>query len=1003
MHNFTKRFQVESLLNVVLKSLTHSGRHDELGLENYPLMSACFLVQWILVLRINFQIAGRRQTCANPWGLLICYKNAGIRGTPIVLRINFQIAGRSGHCHTVTFQEIATPPSVTGSFPPQSALRSPATWQRNPNDTQTLILYPLSIEEVEAANLIRSDQTKVLDVELAKDRLPKDVVVIQRFLYDSIEFVALFKDVGDKEAPALVRWMETVKSLMFRLSHDFPTWNLPGLKIGTVMVYLNHLTYHLVETKMTSLEHLKFMASAIFHLICTALRSGGDPDKPELVSDVALKTYSMVCAAGQRVQKSADPDSDIALRQCYECYLLATACLNLDNTNKTRDGLKTAMDFILSYIDWQVKHGSVKYDVHDHEDMDFTSQMVSVAVRIFTAQPREVHCDTSLSFFTELFRLAKWQPSLVNKLYVCSGNLFSLKIRHPLFSFSDNAFEAVRALNYEKSTISTFPAKDTVIWLLWLLEILVTAEIKDEASATRFDELLEEHAYFADLLLQLTTLLTETSKPLQPSLVNALNHVTKMIPVTETAKKLLEPRALRLFSCLSCLAVRVAVREVLRVAGKAGQESKLQGRVYQLAVVCKLRLVYVQQFFTRMHSDPKAICEMGTHIKPVLTALIHMVALVDKKNLVDPESSAYRQIYKCLECAVYSIGSLGRNLRRSEQYTTAVAFLSQLWPVANVSSLTSMVTYHESLLICYRLVDQPQRALQVVKEAAALDPALLTDIVIKNLVKIAEEKSDVNILIFFKSLENDELRHVDILDRVVKCLLACQLTAIVFKHCQDLLTHLHGHSYPSATQRAVYWFLLAELMWTYGNKNVLVLDNKPYCMAVEAMNDLSQDESDNFTDYFCQAAFLVWEIKNRGASLRSIAKLSEHWDTRPRSRANRVGEPEPTPTAVSNQSGPRDASVRQQGLLPPATADFLVDSDLGLGTGSGSGGKSCGLGGGGKDGPGCVGSSDTVDGVEPVPVPSQPLFHSDPRTPTSTRTAQTGQRTTDKERKKTLS
>ena len=75
-----------------------------------------------------------------------------------------------------------------------------------------------------------------------------------------------------------------------------------------------------------------------------------------------------------------------------------------------------------------------------------------------------------------------------------------------------------------------------------------------------------------------------------------------MFPQTDLARNVLMPGTLRLCYRLSSLAVRVMVRELLKVAGKSCEEAKLQNKVYDLAFACKIRLAYIQQFVTKVHS-----------------------------------------------------------------------------------------------------------------------------------------------------------------------------------------------------------------------------------------------------------------------------------------------------------------------------------------------------------------------------------------------------------------
>ena len=114
----------------------------------------------------------------------------------------------------------------------------------------------------------------------------------------------------------------------------------------------------------------------MFYLLCSYIHTGVDADNPDLVPNIAHQTYSVVCAAGQRVQKSTS-STPLILRRCYELYFLAAACLNLDCTNKCRNGMKTATDFISAYVDWHSRVNDLK-NGNTIEDMDFTSALVGL-------------------------------------------------------------------------------------------------------------------------------------------------------------------------------------------------------------------------------------------------------------------------------------------------------------------------------------------------------------------------------------------------------------------------------------------------------------------------------------------------------------------------------------------------------------------------------------------------------------------------------------------------
>ncbi|GFR85207.1 hypothetical protein ElyMa_000690500 [Elysia marginata] len=629
-------------------------------------------------------------------------------------------------------------------------------------------------------------------------------------------------------------WLEIMRNLLPKLIDQFVTWNGKGLKIGTVLVYLNHLTYHLVETKMTVLENFKFLAVAMFYLLCTYVQSGGAADKSDLVPDVAHKTYSLVCAAGQRVQKSLVVTHPI-IQRCYELYFLGAACLNLDHTNSNRNGMKTATDFIVAYVDWFSRLKDSGQDDGVVLDANFNADLLSVAVKAYTAQPRDLYGDASLAFFMELFRLSEWQPVMAGKLFACDANLFEYETDNPLLQFSDAPSQSVIAINYKESvkipTLSNNEVKDLVMDLLRLSQTFVSSDLKDKTSAAALEKSLENHSHFHNTIHKIFTYLANSPKPVQPAVAKAVLMAVKVLPQTDDTRGLLGPKTLRLCYRLTSLAVRIAVRELLKVVGgRPEQEVKVQSKIYELALMCKARLAFLQQFVAKVHSDIEEMRDIAIYLKPCLTALTHMISQVDKKNLIDQQSAHYRQVYKCVECAVFNIGSIGRNLRRFEEFEIAVALLSQLWPVADI-------------------------------------PAL----------------------------------------RTVKDLLSGHQTATINAHSEKLLKKLRTSEHVPPQKRAVYTLLLAEVVWTSGDSTAsLTLERcngLAFNMACEALKDLAAYECHDLDDYLSQATFLVWEIRNRAACLKNIAKMKPIWERKFRNRPQ---------AATSTPSEPAEPAAHHQ-------------------------------------------------------------------------------------------
>ncbi|GFO39560.1 separin [Plakobranchus ocellatus] len=769
----------------------------------------------------------------------------------------------------------------------------------------------------------------ILDKELKHNKLPEDVAVLQRFLYESIEFVASFKGVGDGDCSALESWLKLMKDLLPVVVNQHAVWKGKGLKYSTVLVYLNHLTYQIVEAKLRCLSHFKVLASAMFNLLCACIHSG-EVDQPGLVTDVTHKTYSLLCAAGQRVQKS-ESCSYIEARRCYELYLLAAACLNLDSANKVRDGMKTARDFMSSYFhmcaEWDSKAAkSTSNNDDDFDDRDYISGLMDAAVRAYTAQPRDLYGDASLSYFMELFRISKWQRQLVNKLFDCDGNLFNYRVDKTLLTFSNDSFELLKASNLQKSNSVQLSAdskvKSTIMSLLRLSQIMVGTDIKDGHQAQQLEEQLAKNSHFDTTVEQILAFLCETAKPLRSSIGEALIIFLKNLSQIQTARQFLHVGTLRLCYRMSSLTVRVIVRDVLKFTSKQDQVLKLQAKIYDLAMACKARLNLLQAFVAKVHSDVDEMTAIASYVKPCLTALTHLVNVVNQKNLIDSSSNYYRQIQKCLECAVSSIGSIGRNLRRQEEYEVAVALLSRLWPVANVPELIPLVNYHESLVVCCKGAGQFEKVLTVMKECAALDVRLFTDTLLKILAKIAGEKPSIDLLSVFEPCSRSPKQHAQILGRAVKVMLTGQPAAGHAGHCKKILTALTIHPGLTTREKAVYKFLLAEHAWfhfsddNFSDMTLKRCEGEPFALAQEAMTDLAADEDGLYEDFFVQAAFLVWDMLNRAACLKNISKLpkSSAWQTSSQAES-----------AAATPSEPADSLARQH---CPVKTDLLVNLNL---------------------------------------------------------------------------
>lgn len=121
--------------------------------------------------------------------------------------------------------------------------------------------------------------------------------------------------------------------------------------------------------------------------------------QPSFVASVATNFFGCFCKAGQKFEKEIKSKTGLSVVPAYELYLLASAIQSLDSTNKTRDGLKVAKEFLISYT--QLVKGSDQ--VLDAGAA--LSDLFEAAVKVYTLQSRDVADDSSLSFFVELFRL----------------------------------------------------------------------------------------------------------------------------------------------------------------------------------------------------------------------------------------------------------------------------------------------------------------------------------------------------------------------------------------------------------------------------------------------------------------------------------------------------------------------------------------------------------------------------------------------------------------------
>ncbi|XP_059150306.1 uncharacterized protein LOC131937131 [Physella acuta] len=426
----------------------------------------------------------------------------------------------------------------------------------------------------------------------------------QKFLYESINFLNTQGGSNCTTNKELLEWYEVLEQVLRTLILRQNDLDPKRLSLQMIITYLSHYTFHLLKVEEVPLGWYKSLAIVVLEYLADFIQSSGS--QPSFVASVATNFFGCFCKAGQKFEKEIKSKTGLNVVPAYELYLLASAIQSLDSTNKTRDGLKVAKEFLISYT--QLVKGSDQ--VLDAGAA--LSDLFEAAVKVYTLQSRDVADDSSLSFFVELFRLVQRDAGMCERLLACDGNLYKLEPADCSHDFP--VLASCRLINKNKLAISSQVEnriQEIVISLLkftcslnhaapWDPTQTGHSKVKKPSKKDNLDmdDSSQMESQLSPTISHIQALLSESQKPVSLAIGDSLSAlVSTSIDPRQTATCTL----MLLYRLLS-LAIEVFLREILARAGKESYLNFVSARVYSLALANKTRLNTLQALLCRDES-----------------------------------------------------------------------------------------------------------------------------------------------------------------------------------------------------------------------------------------------------------------------------------------------------------------------------------------------------------------------------------------------------------------
>ncbi|XP_059138752.1 uncharacterized protein LOC131927103 [Physella acuta] len=686
----------------------------------------------------------------------------------------------------------------------------------------------------------------------------------QKFLNESINFLNTQGGSNCTTNKELLEWYEVLEQVLHTLILRQNDLDPKRLSLQKIITYLGHCTFHLLKVEEVPLGWYKSLAIVVLEYLADFIQSSGS--QPSFVASVATNFFGCFCKAGQKFEKEIKSKTGLSVVPAYELYLLASAIQSLDSTNKTRDGLKVAKEFLISYT--QLVKGSDQ--VLDAGAA--LSDLFEAAVKVYTLQSRDVADDSSLSFFVELFRLVQRDAGMCERLLACDGNLYKLETADCSHDFPVEA--SCRLIKKNKLAVSSQVEnriQEIVISLLKFTCSLNDAAPWDPTQSghsknnkkpskkdnLEMDDSSQMESQLSPTISHIQALLSESQKPVSLAIGDSLSAlVSTSIDPRQTATCTL----MLLYRLLS-LAIEIFLREILARAGKESYLNFVSARVYSLALANKTRLNTLQALLSRDESDK--LVELSTLQKGTLNSLCRLSQAVSKKNILSALPNAASQVLKCLESATVALGSIGRQLRRQEKHAQVVRVLAPVWPVPKLAELLAHVRYHESLAESYRSLGQKEKACCVIVEAARLDTKLITEPLIKTIWEMAKQDPSLPVVKMFEPLlHEEEQQHAQLMEMVCRWILSFNQSPSLSRAIADILECLSAHPALSSCEKAVYSLLLVENK-AFSNDDNHKISSQMLQTTRASISVLGDDSSHSFDDFLSQMTFLYWEMCHR--------------------------------------------------------------------------------------------------------------------------------------------
>ncbi|KAH9490405.1 hypothetical protein Btru_035118 [Bulinus truncatus] len=691
----------------------------------------------------------------------------------------------------------------------------------------------------------------------------------QKFLFESIHFINTSS--GDSQLENCEEWFNILCQVLEALIHRTKDWDAKHLTYQIILTYLSHHAHHLVKIDGIPLEWYLTLGYAILELL--AAYSLVPSSQQDFIAKLASNVYGLLYKA----VKEMKTDCETNVGKMYEMLLLASTIQSLDVTNKNRDGLKSAKEFLTNFTQQNLAEKCLPSEV---------TKLFFLAVNTFTLQLREIGSESSMCYFIDLFRLISRQSDLCETLLACNGDMYKIKVPKITSHFSCDSVDQL----IKKNRAATLEIKENLVHevvlsvLKFTFKLAPITDLQSISSSKSGKKMKNMEKGTLDLNLMKDTqnilarrqeILSDTHKPVSIAISDSLVTLARL----KVDPKVLCSEVLLVLYELLSLSVEIFVRDVISRASKDSQVTFVSLRIYSLAVAEKTRLLVLQALLQHDISD-KMSC-LAQLQKSSVNSLFNLVLLTKKKNLLASFPNGNTQVFRSLGESISALGRFGKLLRLREKYSEAIELLSPFWPMPIMDDLLPHISHHESLAECYRLTSQHNKVYQVVATAAKIDYKLLTDSLVKTLVRLAKQEVNLPVLKIFESCKENEATHAKILGKVLRMMLQCSYSSSLHKITIKVLECLTCHPGLAASDKAMYSTYLADIRWYSSHESTekKMAPGDLLEMLKESSSVLTSQSGHTYDDVLAQSAFLYWETLHRLTCLVKANLTEEPADT----------------------------------------------------------------------------------------------------------------------------